>query len=240
MIYNENSKNLIEKVLISLEEKRKNNEIVAGTVEIINAHFQFDPRDKYIDFGSIKKAPRKYIEKELEWYLSKSRNIHPYMDDIKLWNQICTEDGMINSNYGWCVYSPENSDGNNSQFDYALKQLLSKPDGRQSVIFYNRPQMQWEWNDRVHANHDFTCTLQTQHFIRNNKLEYIVYQRSLDLIFGLINDFAWHCYVYEDLKKYLPNVEYGTIHWNAGSLHCYERDWEKLHLIVEEYQRECK
>jgi thymidylate synthase len=239
IIYTNNEKELIEKALIPLHQKLINNEIVAETVELIDAHLTFDSIDEHINLGTIKKAPLKYIEKELNWYLSKNRNIKNYVDDIEIWRNISTDSGEVNSNYGWCIFSPDNGDNNKSQYDFALKQLLEHPDGRQSVCFYNRPQMQWEWNDGVHAKHDFTCTFVTQQFIRNNKLEYIVYMRSNDAIYGLINDFNWHCYVYKqfykDLIKSYPMLKLGNIYWNAGSLHIYRRHFELLQKVIDEY-----
>jgi thymidylate synthase len=235
LTYTKNELEVIEKALIPLNTKLQNGEIVAGTVELINAHLTLDPTSEYIDLGTIKPAPRKYFSQELNWYLSQNRYITGYVDNIEIWNKICTEDKKVNSNYGWCVFSPENADGKNSQYDYALKQLLAHPDGRQSVCFYNRPQMQWEWNDGVHAKHDFTCTFCTQHFIRNGKLEYIVYMRSNDAIFGLLGDFFWHCQVYKRFIQDLKDVQIGSIHWNAGSLHVYERHFDLLKKVVDEY-----
>jgi thymidylate synthase len=162
-------------------------------------------------------------------------NGHLGIEDNETWSKIATDEGIVNSNYGWMVYDPENGDKSKSQFDYAIAQLRDHPDGRQSVIYYSRPSMQWEWNDGKNAKHDFTCTFATQHFIRDNKLEYIVYMRSNDSIFGLINDFAHHVDVYEQMRSLLK-VNTGTIHWNAGSLHVYERHWELMTNIVKEYK----
>jgi thymidylate synthase len=86
------------------------------------------------------------------------------------------------------VFDPNNGDRRMSQYDYALNQLVSHPEGRQSVIYYGRPEIQWEWNDDKHAHHDFICTFCTQQFIRNGKLEYVVNMRSNDCITGTPND----------------------------------------------------
>jgi thymidylate synthase len=166
---------------------------------------------------------------------------HEGIENNPIWNQVKSKTGRINSNYGWMVFSPENGNksAKKSQYDYALEQLISNSDTRQSVCFYNRPSMQWEWNDDDNAKHDFTCTFQTQQFIRKNKLYYIINQRSCDCITGLIPDFAWHCYVYnkfiEDLKKAGKEIEVGKIYWNYGSVHCYERWFETLQNAVEEF-----
>jgi len=242
-VFGSNEKTILINAFLPLYEKLKRNDTVAGTVELIGSHFILDPSQPFLNFADIKKSPQKYIKKELDWYLSQDRCITGYVDDVQIWSAICTKDTKrVNSNYGWCVYSPENSNGQKSQFDFALEQLLKSPEGRQSVIFYNRPQMQWEWNDGINASYDFTCTFSTQHFIRNGKLEYLVYMRSNDAIFGFINDFAWHCHVYNDLLEKLNatrevKIERGNIHWNAGSFHVYERHYELLEQICEEFLR---
>jgi|GEM_PF-372002 len=269
-MYTQNAHTLIQQVLYPLQKKIENNDLVNGTAEIINATLVFDATDTKLELGKTRPAQHKYIENELAWYLSKDRCIkgHPGIEDNKIWRDHCaTEDGMVNSNYGWCVFSPENGkngyfnqqyinsdhdkqcDGEIriSQYDYALKQLIEKPNGRQSIIYYGRPQMQWEWNDGLNAKSDFTCTITTQHFIRNNKLEYIVTMRSNDVIRGLhCGDLPWHGYVYHKLRDDINKawkeedptivpVSTGNIYWNAGSLHIYERDFDLLKRILLEY-----
>jgi thymidylate synthase len=239
-LYGKNEIELLEKVFKPLYDKLIVGDTVAGTVELIDAHVTLDPKYKFLDFPA-KKAPRKYQQKELDWYTSKSLSIHPHVEDVEIWKNVATPDGHVNSNYGWMVFSPENGDGVKSQYEYAIEQLRVHPDGRQSVIFYNRPSMQWEWNDGKHASHDFTCTFSTWHGIRNNKLEYILYMRSNDAWFGLVNDFRWACEVYENMFHGYRSVtgidiEYGSIHWNACSLHVYERHYDLLKRVVEDYE----
>ena len=250
-----NAKRLIEGALIPLWKKWQVQDTVNGTVELLNVHLKFDPSDPIFDLGTHRKGQPEYVKNEKEWYLSLDRCIkgHPGIEDNKIWSAICTDDGYVNSNYGWCVFSPENGNGKMSQYDFALEQLKVNGinSGRQSIIYYSRPQMQWEWNDGIHAKKDFTCTINTQHFLRNDKLEYIVNMRSNDVIRGLhCGDLPWHCYVYNkmfnDINKWrdeiedqsdmaFQNCEMGTIYWNAASLHCYERDYQLLDKIVKEY-----
>ena len=258
--YSDNALIFIHQVLNKLYGKLKSNRIVNGTVEIINANLEFYANGELIlELGESRKGQHKYVENEKAWYLSMDRCIknHPGIETNPIWCRIATDDGIVNSNYGWCVFSPEN--GNPyagaskhteakpmSQYDYALKQLIEKPEGRQSIIYYSRPQMQWEWNDCINAKYDFTCTINTQHFIRDNKLDYIVNMRSNDAIRGLhCGDLPWHKYVFDkmlvDLNKATNNnYKPGDIFWNAGSLHVYERDYELLIKIVEEYLNYCK
>lgn len=250
MNYSVNAQSFLKGALVPLYHELKAGNIVNGTVEIIDAHLTFYPDENCImDLGTHRKGQRKYVENELRWYLSMDRQIHGHegIETNPIWSKICSDSGRVNSNYGWCVFSPENGYGGGigeglSQYDFALRQLKEKPDGRQSVIFYSRPAMQWEWNDNVNAKSDFTCTFQTQHFIRNNHLDYIVYMRSNDAIRGLhCGDLPWHAYVYNRIINDLNDVNglntilSGRILWNAGSLHIYERDFELLTNIVEEW-----
>jgi len=252
MDYSKNEEILINQALIPLYEKLKKNDIVNDTVEIISAHIEFDMEDEdgFLNLGSHRKAPVKYADNERKWYLSMDCNIkgHPGIEDNPIWSKVCSDDGFVNSNYGWMILSPENGNGKLSQFDYALNQLCTKPEGRQSVMYYGRPSMQWEWNDNVHAKSNFTCTFSTQHFVRNDKLIYIVNMRSNDVLFGLqAGDFPWHVYVYNHLINRLNKyndlnsrvrVERGTLFWNAGSLHVYSKHFDLLKRIVEEYKEE--
>jgi thymidylate synthase len=71
--------------------------------------------------------------------------------------------------------------------------------------------------------------------IRNDELHYIVYMRSNDAVFGLKNDLHWHKMIHADLLRDLlptyPTLKLGDMHWNAGSLHVYERHFK----LVEEF-----
>ena len=79
--------------------------------------------------------------------------------------------------------------------------------------------------------HDFMCTQNVQYFINENGgvtfLDCIVNIRSNDAVFGYDNDYLWFRYVLEKLATDL-NVTAGTIYWNAGSLHVYERHFKFL------------
>ena len=74
----------------------------ADILEIIGASF-------IADEDSIFGTPNKeYIKKEIEWYESQSLNVNDLPDTPKIWKDISTDEGYINSNYGWCIFSPYN------------------------------------------------------------------------------------------------------------------------------------
>jgi thymidylate synthase len=237
-----NEQIMLENVFIPLKKLLDENKITNGTVELVSPQLRMNPAFKtfkYTDANGeiVFQSNQKYIDDETVWYDSMNRNIKGSpMENNKMWSQVVADkNGNTNSNYGWCVFSPENGDGIDSQYTYAKRSLLDNKNSRQAVVFYNRPSMHWEWN--ANGMHDFTCTIDTHFLIRNDKLIYIINQRSCDVFFGLTFDWYHHCSVYEklynDLIKTYPELQYGEIIYNADSLHIYEQHFKKLTDIVE-------
>jgi thymidylate synthase len=207
---------------------------VVGTkcVEIINANIKgLDPTQSILDFGP-RKTPKKYCEKELNWYLSENLNIKGYVDDVKIWQQVCDKDGFINSNYGNLVFGKENY----KQYQHTVEELKNNKNSRRALIIFTRPSIWLEYN--MDGMSDFICTISAQVFIRNNKLIYINTMRSNDSILGFGADFYFACYVYNrlynDLKKIYSDLEIGYIDWNVGSFHLYEAHFKLLEDIINE------
>ncbi len=222
---------LLWNFFVELKRQLTNEEFVVDKtgvklVEVINANIKgLNPTQKQLNFGS-RKTPLKYVEKESLWYNSKDLNIKSWVDDIEIWKSVADKNGFINSNYGWCIFSAEN----HKQYLNCLNTLLEHPQSRRACMIYNRPSMQYEY--KRDGMNDFICTFNTQQLIRNNKLIYIVTQRSQDAIYGLFNDLAWHQEVYiklfEDLKQKMPELEVGYIDLNIASFHVYERHFPML------------
>lgn len=195
------------------------------TVEIIGSSFI---ADEPAIFG---KPNQEYIDKEINWYLSMSRRVYDIENTPAIWEKVSDKNGDINSNYGWCVFSPEN----HTQFDSVLESLEQNPDSRQAIAIYTRPTMHTDAFSN--GRHDFMCTNTVQYVIRGGKLYAIVNMRSNDVIFGYRNDYAWQLYVLEKLfgrlKQKYQHLEMGTIYWQTGSLHVYERDFYLLKHFME-------
>jgi len=196
-----------------------------GMREIVNASFI---ADEDVIFGTVN---REYIERELTWYLSQSRNIRDIPEPIpQIWKDVADKDGFINSNYGWCVFSKENC----SQFENVKNHLLRDKHTRQGALIYNRPNMHTHYN--ANGMKDFMCTFSQQFLIRNDKLHMLSYMRSNDAVFGYKNDVAWARYLQgEMLQALLPtynNLVLGDLIWNAASLHVYPR-----HAYLVEHNR---
>ncbi len=195
-----------------------------GTIEIINASFIADEASI---FGEI----TEYTERELEWYKSMSLNVNDIPGKApKIWQDVSDENGYINSNYGWCVFSKENY----NQFANSIMALIKDKYSRQACMIYTRPTMHID--SKANGMHDFMCTNTVQLLIRNNELHYIVNMRSNDAVYGYKNDKFWHDFVFNEAIKLLNektdyNVVKGNMYWNTASLHVYSRHFD----LVEKY-----
>lgn len=178
-----------------------------------------------------------YVARELEWYKSQSLNVNdipcPNGESIPtIWKAVATENGFINSNYGWCIYSEENG----KQYEHCLNTLVSDPQSRRAMMIYTRPSMQEDYKKDGMA--DFMCTVSVQCFLNPSDaggyiLKYIVNQRSCDAVFGFDNDMLWHQYVRDELAKDLSSklncsIDVENIIAIFGSLHVYERHFKFL------------
>ena len=219
-----------EEILLPIFKKIHKQKELNGTKELIDINIKnLNPYQPLMNFPG-RSSPEKYIKQESLWYNSQDLCINGWMDHIEIWRNISSRSGMINSNYGWCIYS----DKNFNQYKNVLEELSKNIDSRRGTMLYSRPKIWKDWNS--YGKSDFICTIYTQHYIRNNKLIYIVYQRSCDMIFGLMSDFAHHCSTYQklykDLKKVYPKLEKGFINYNISSAHVYKRHFKMLKTIV--------
>ena len=186
-------------------------------LEIVNASFI---ADEPAIFGRVN---HDYVEREWEWYMSESLNVNDIPGKTPdIWERVSDMDGFINSNYGWCQFSAEN----HNQYDKAVANLKADRDSRQGAMIFTRPTMHEDAVSNGMA--DFMCTYAHQLMIRDGKLNYHVYMRSNDVIFGYNNDKAWADYVWQRAAHDL-GVAKGTMYWNAASLHVYPRH---RHLVI--------
>lgn len=201
--------------------KYKNKDFVTDrtgqtTVELVGESILVD--EDYI----IRPTNEEYFGRELEWYKSQSRKVADMPGPIpKIWQDISSREGLINSNYGWCIFSEENG----SQYLNVVSELTRNPDSRRAIMLYNRPSMHTDFN--ADGMNDFVCTLANHFFIRDEKLVMHVTMRSCDLVFGAGNDWPWFRYVQNKLAQAL-NIECGDFIFTAGSAHVYERHYKFL------------
>lgn len=192
------------------------------TIELVGSSFI---ADEPAIFGSVNLD---YAERELEWYRSMSLRVSDIPGGApKIWEQVASSTGLINSNYGWAIWSHYNG----LQYDHVLLELVKSPNSRRAVMIYTRPTMHTDYN--YDGMSDFMCTNTVQYVIRDNKLHTIVQMRSNDVVFGFKNDFHWQKHVRDKLLSDLNErtdrrYQAGDIIWNAGSLHVYERHFNLI------------
>jgi thymidylate synthase len=184
------------------------------TIELVGASFI---ADKPTIFGEINEN---YVQRELDWYKSQSLNVYDIPGGPpSIWKQVADHTGMINSNYGWCIWSADN----HSQYKNVCNELMQNPNSRRATMIYTRPRM---WKDYNFNNRsDFMCTNAVQYLIRDGALDVVVQMRSNDVVYGYRNDYAWQEYVQVELAHEL-GVMLGNIYWNVGSLHIYSRHFD--------------
>lgn len=175
--------------------------------------------DEEAIFGTVNQD---YVEREIQWYLSMSRNVNDIPGGAPAaWKACADKDGKINSNYGWAIWHKDN----HNQYENVKKELIKNPESRRAVMIYTRPNIWNEYN--LNGMSDFICTNTVQYFIRDNKLHSLVQMRSNDVLWGYKNDRAFQQYVHQKLSQDL-GVDLGQMLWHVGSLHVYERHFDLI------------
>jgi len=221
---------LEQKLFTSVNREGSMTDLVGNTtIEIVNASFIADEPSI---FGEVNLD---YVRREEEWYNSMSLNVNDIPGGAPaVWKAVADENGFINSNYGWAIYSPDNgfdelplNENNelNSQYGSVVKELRKNPESRRAMMIYTRPSMWLDYNKNGRS--DFMCTNAVQYLIRGGKIHSIVQMRSNDAVFGYKNDWAWQKHVLDKLANDL-SIPSGNIFWNVGSLHVYSRHY---HLV---------
>jgi thymidylate synthase len=201
-----------------------------STLELLGASFCADEPSI---FGKLN---HEYIQHELDWYLSQSLNVNDIPGKVPtIWKSVATPAGVINSNYGYLVFS----DKNYSQYEKVLVELIRSPNSRRAVTIYTRPSMHSDW--QAGGMSDFICTNAVQYLIRDGKMHCVVQMRSNDVWAGYRNDYAWQKYVLDKLvidyndwtQNYSEAITAGDITWQVGSLHLYENQF----YLVDHYAK---
>lgn len=186
------------------------------TIEMIGATFE---ADEPTIFGKVNQD---YVDRELAWYKSKSLSVYDIPAPVpEIWKQVADENGYINSNYGWCIWS----DDNYGQYWKVLNELRENPNSRRAVMIYTRPTMWYDYN--FNGMSDFMCTNAVQYMIRDDELIAVVQMRSNDVVFGYRNDYAWQDHVVKLLGAAL-GITKTKIIWHVGNLHVYERHFDMV------------
>ncbi len=199
--------------------------------ELINVSLILkDPRKRIITFPA-RSLSLKYLAGELAFYFTGSNKLKFIAHYSKFWEKISDNKKTVNSCYGRKLCYDRNRH-NITQFEYALAQLVLDKDTRKAVmIIYDKHSADLNTKDNP-------CTMYLQFFIRNNKLILITNMRSNDVWFGLSYDLPYFTIMQENMlvilktKKGYEKLQLGPYVHNAGSLHLYEKDFDKVKNLI--------
>ncbi len=194
------------------------------TVELMNFKCTFAVDDDgIINIDDLFKTSKKYVEKEMEWYLSQNPNGTEIAKHAQIWSTASDENMMTNSNYGYLMFSPQNG----YQFKNVVKTLREDPQSRRALAYYTNPFMHYT------GGHDHVCTMYVAYTMRKGRLNAYVSMRSNDARFGLIGgDLGWQIWMLKLIAEEL-DVSVGVVNWHAVSMHLYERHFDQLTQIIE-------
>jgi thymidylate synthase len=183
-----------------------------------------------------------YAVAEWLWYLSANRSARNIGKWASIWNDITDEDGNVESNYGSYLFGSQDVKTEyhhkGTQWQWVIDELLRDRDTRRATIMINQPYHKFK-NPK-----DYPCTNNMHFFIRENKLFLGVNMRSNCSVHGFCNDVWTFCLFQQlmlnELNTRLPKdqqVELGSYIHSAGSYHVYERHWNMMNLIVNNYRK---
>jgi len=168
---------------------------------------------------------KKYIEAEIKWYKSRSKNIFDldYDPVPAIWREVADLEGNINSNYGAIIFDEKGLEL--SQYEYVLDILREDKYSRRATMIYTYPEIHNDYKWR--GMNDFICTNAVSYYVENDVLNAVVQMRSNDAVYGYKNDLAWQKEVLRMLASDLE-MEPGKIIWQVQNLHVYERHYDYL------------
>lgn len=149
-------------------------------------------------------------------------SIGPFVSLAKAFELYEGQKGELDGAYGGRIVS-----GHGHQLKEIEAMLRQKPDSRQAVVHLHSAEDLLGWR-ALHPN--VPCTLSLQFLIRRGRLDQIVTMRSNDLHLGLPYDMFTFTMVQEFLALRL-GIPAGRYFHNAGSLHAYDMDIQKLTAV---------
>lgn len=159
-----------------------------------------------------------YASAELLWYLSGRNTLEAVTPYAPSYDKFAEPDGTAYGAYG---YRLATNIGGVHTVNFAILRLDTSPESRQVVLSLWKP-------DDLLCEHkkDVPCTVCWQFLRRDDRLHMTTYMRSNDVWLGLPYD----VYVFTCVQRLVAatiGCEVGTYTHNVGSLHIYDRDFER-------------
>ncbi|MBF4624984.1 thymidylate synthase [Clavibacter sp. VKM Ac-2872] len=157
---------------------------------------------------------------ELTWYLSGSAD----PEHISYYLPKYSENvGDFSGSYGPRLFGP----GRGAQVAGVIDQLRASPTTRKAVV------QLFDRSDLLGNAKDVPCTCTLQFFVRDSKVELVVYMRSNDVMFGLLHDVFSFTFLQELIASTL-SLEIGTYKHVVGSLHLYSDQEDEARAFLKE------
>lgn len=202
--------------VLASKDKGRTQESRDGCVtgEVINAITVIEDPTRCILKSNIRNMSIRYAIGELLWYLSGNNSLKEIQKYSKAWDRMSDDGETVNSNYGYCIKEKFGFD----QWEYVKNLLKEDPSTRQATLHIKTAS-----NEK---SKDVNCTVCCQFLLRDGKLNMTTYMRSNDLWLGFPYD-VFQFTAMQVLMSMQLGVEVGSYTHIAGSLHLYQRDYEK-------------
>lgn len=201
-----------------------------GTRSVFGRQMRFDLSEGF-PLITTKKVHFKSIVGELLWFLSGSTNANDLKETygVSIWGEWAAPNGSLGPVYGkqwrsWgeprqtelCVAPEQGID----QIAGVIKSIKENPDSRRHIVS--------AWNvAELDAMALPPCHLLFQFYVRGDKLDLQLYQRSADLFLGVpfnIASYALLLTMVADQTGYVP----GEFVWTGGDIHVYSNHFEQV------------
>jgi thymidylate synthase len=173
--------NKYKKILKKAIEKGyfRNDRTKVGSFSLFNQSLSWNLKNGF-PIITGRKIYENIFKTEFNWFINGETNIKRFKDNnVKIWDAWADENGDLGPVYGHQLIN-FNSDKIN-QLQDVLKSIKNNPDSRRHVISL--------WNPvQLNKMSLPPCYLYFQFFVKNNKLNMFVLQRSGDLFLGIPYD----------------------------------------------------
>ncbi len=165
---------------------------------------------------------------EFAWYLSKDQDkdfITPY---ILPYSQEEQQNNKILGAYGPKIF--KSTEDRKSQYERVIEQIINRRTTKHAYIAISDAE-DYKFRDQEFSSPP--CTIGLHFYVRNEKLNLVVYMRSNDAYIGLPHDLF--CFtMLQELVSLRTNLALGTYTHYATSMHAYENHIEKIHNYLNE------
>lgn len=196
---------------------------VGNTRELNNVMIKL--RDTSKNVVSIRGISPSYLFGELLWYFTGRNDVEFISKFSSFWKKISDDGKTCNSAYGYLMKYAFGFD----QIEKVIELLKKDPNSRRAKINLNTPR------EEVIETKDEPCTMFLQFLIRDEKLHCTAVMRSNDIWLGFPYDVAF----FTELQKYIADqlgVGYGEYTHFVVSMHLYDRDYDKVKRVVEDFE----